>query len=293
LDIDIKLDLELEKIFEVKNLHYSFLGKYPALCDVSFNVKSGERIVILGANGSGKSSLMNLLDGLVFPQKGEIRFMGRDISEKNLRDEKFNRYFRSRVGFVFQNSDVQLFSSTVWDEIAFGPLHLGLDIDEVKTRVKDISELLGIVKLWDRPPYQLSGGEKKKVAIASTIAVNPEVLLLDEPTNGLDPRSQAELVDFLQELYQMGKTIIISTHDLNIARMVSDRAIVLNEAHTVETEGPTRDILENTELLLKVNLIHEHIHCHDGEIHRHPHGHLGDHAHEHGRGHTHKHSHEH
>jgi cobalt/nickel transport system ATP-binding protein len=273
--------LKPENIFEITNLDYSFMGKYPALCGVTLNVRSGESVVILGANGSGKSSLLNLLDGLVFAQKGEIRFMGQLISESILKDDEFNRYFRSRVGLVFQNSDVQLFSSTVWDEIAFGPLHLELEPDEVKKRVKDISGMLGIEKLWDRPPYQLSEGEKKKVAIASTIVVNPDVLLLDEPTNGLDPRGQAELVDFLRELHKIGKTIIIATHDLNIARIISDRAIVLNESHGIEAEGPTLDILENTELLLRVNLIHEHIHSHDGEIHRHPHGHIGDHLHEH------------
>jgi cobalt/nickel transport system ATP-binding protein len=273
--------LKPENIFEIQNLHYSFMGKYPALCDVTLSVRTGESVVILGANGSGKSSLLNLLDGLVFAQKGEIRFMGHLISENLLRDDNFNRFFRSKVGFVFQNSDVQLFSSTVWDEIAFGPLHLDLELNEVKARVEDISELLGIEKLWDRPPYQLSEGEKKKVAIASTIAVNPDVLLLDEPTNGLDPRGQAELVDFLRELHKIGKTIVIATHDLNIARIVSDRAIVLNECHSVEADGTTLDILGNTELLLRVNLVHEHIHCHDGEIHRHPHGHIGDHSHEH------------
>jgi len=128
------------------------MGKYPALCDVTLSVRTGESVVILGANGSGKSSLLNLLDGLVFAQKGEIRFMGRLINENLLRDANFNRFFRSKVGFVFQNSDVQLFSSTVWDEIAFGPLHLDLELNEVKARVKDISELLGIEKLWDRPP---------------------------------------------------------------------------------------------------------------------------------------------
>ncbi|RJQ51147.1 MAG: ATP-binding cassette domain-containing protein [Nitrospiraceae bacterium] len=281
----------MENIFEIRNLHYSFSGKYTALSDVSFDIRRGERVVILGANGSGKSSLLNILDGLTFPQKGEVRFMGHTVSEDILKDEGFNRFFRNRVGFVFQNSDIQLFCSTVWDEITFGPLHLDLHPDEVKTRVLEISELLGIVKLWDRAPYQLSGGEKKKVAIASTIAVNPDVLLFDEPTNGLDPRSQAELVDFLEILHKRGKTIITSTHDLNIARMISDRAIVLNECHGVETEGPTPAILEDTKILLKVNLIHEHIHCHDGEMHRHPHGHLGDHAHEHkhGRGHRHEH----
>jgi len=274
-------ELAVDRIFEVKDLSYSFLGRFPALCDVSFEIHRGERVVILGANGSGKSSLLHLLDGLVFSQKGAIRFMDYELNENLLKDEDFNMFFRKKVGLVFQNSDIQLFSSTVWDEIAFGPLHLNLHNDEVKTRVKEISELLGLEKLWDRPPYQLSGGEKKKVAIASTLAVNPDVLLLDEPTNGLDPRSQAELVGFLEELHKIGKTIITATHDLNIAEIVSDRAIVLNESHKIEAEGMTKDILEDTSLLIGVNLIHEHIHCHDGKVHMHPHGHFGKHEHEH------------
>lgn len=285
--------MEIDRIFEISNLSYSFPGKHPAVCDISFSVDRGESLVILGANGSGKSSLMNLLNGLIFPEQGAIIFMGRKITEDELKDEKLNSFFRQKVGFVFQNSDVQLFSSTVWDEIAFGPLHLDLDRDEVKTRVEDVSALLGVKKLWDRPPYQLSGGEKKKVAIASTIAINPEVLLLDEPTNGLDPRSQAELMGFLQELNRIGKTIIISTHDLKTAELVSDRAIVLNESHKIEGEGPTPDILKNTPLLLKANLIHEHIHCHDGKIHAHTHGHFGDHAHDHNSDPKHDHGHDH
>ena len=283
--------MEIDTIFEANNLSFSFLGKNPAVCDVSFKIQRGESVVILGANGSGKSSIMNLLNGLIFPDNGEIIFMGRKITKHYLKDEKFNAYFRQKVGFVFQNSDVQLFSSTVWDEIAFGPLHLDLDHEDVKARVEDVSALLGVKKLWDRPPYQLSGGEKKRVAIASTIAINPDVLLLDEPINGLDPRSQAELMGFLQEMKKIGKTIIISTHDLKTAELVSDRAIVLNEAHNIEGEGPTPEVLKNKALLLKVNLIHEHIHCHDGEIHGHAHGHSGDHAHDHNRNRGHNHDH--
>ncbi len=277
----------IDNIYKVTNLDYSFLGKYPALRDVNFSINRGERVVILGANGSGKSSLMNLLNGLIFAENGSISFMGQEVTETHLKDEKFNAFFRQKVGFVFQNSDIQLFSSTVWDEISFGPLHLDLDHDEVKTRVEEVSELLGVKKLWDRAPYQLSGGEKKKVAIASTIAVNPEVLLLDEPTNGLDPRSQSDLVDFLLELHKIGKTLIISTHDLRIAKMISDRAIVLNETHSVEAEGMTSQVLEDSDLLLKVNLIHAHIHYHDGKYHAHAHGHVGRHSHGHDKDHDH------
>src|SRR3990170_4975583 len=233
-------------VFEIVDVSYNCLMKFPALCGVNLKIMERERIALLGANGSGKSSLLNLLNGLAFPQKGMIKFLGQNLSEEALMDKEFNGFFRKTVGFVFQNSDIQLFSPTVWDEIAFGPIQLGLSERDVAGRVDELMEMLYITNLKDRAPYQLSGGEKKKVAIAATLAVNPDVLLLDEPTNGLDPRTQAELVDFLQELYQMGKTIIISTHDLNIARMASDRAIVLNEAHTVETEGPTRDILDNT-----------------------------------------------
>lgn len=273
--------MAVENIFSLKGVGYSFLEKFPALENVTFEVNKGERIVILGANGSGKSSILQILDGLVFPQRGGVKFMGHELSEKALKDEEFNRFFRKKVGLVFQNSDVQLFSSTVWDEIAFGQVQMDLSQEEIKTRISELSEFLGIENLWDRAPYQLSGGEKKKVAIASTLAVNPDVLLLDEPTNGLDPRSQADLVEFLEVLHDIGKTTIVATHDLNIAEIVSDKAIVLNEAHSVEAEGVTREILSDTPLLLNVNLIHEHIHCHDGVMHSHSHGHFSEHAHIH------------
>lgn len=273
--------MALENIFNVKGVSYSFLNRFPALENITFKINRGERIVILGANGSGKSSLLQILDGLVFPQKGEMRFMDHELSENTLKDEEFNRFFRKKVGLVFQNSDVQLFSSTVWDEIAFGPVQMDLSENEIQTRITELSELLDLKKLWDRAPYQLSEGEKKKVAIASTLAVNPDVLLLDEPTSGLDPRTQSALVEFLQILNSTGKTTIIATHDLNIAKMVSDKAIVLNESHKLEAEGSTGDILSDTDLLLNVNLIHKHIHSHDGVVHSHSHSHLSEHEHDH------------
>ena len=270
-----------QKIFEVKDVNYSCLGKFPALSGVNLEIRARERISVLGANGSGKSSLLHVLNGLVFPEKGEVRFLGRLLSEDVLRNEEFNSLFRRTVGLVFQNSDIQLFSPTVRDEIAFGPIQLGLSKEEMEERVNDLLGMLNIQHLSDRPPYQLSGGEKKKVAIASSLAVNPDVLLLDEPTSGLDPKTQSWLVDLLEELHRAGKTIVTATHDLNIVDRISDRTIVLGEDHTIAATGRTSEILDDTPLLLSVNLIHEHLHCHGGDIHVHEHGHFSEHDHMH------------
>jgi cobalt/nickel transport system ATP-binding protein len=270
-----------QKIFEVKDVNYSCLGKFPALCGVNLEIRARERISVLGANGSGKSSLLHMLNGLVFPQKGEVRFLGRPLSEDVLRNQEFNSFFRRTVGLVFQNSDIQLFSPTVRDEIAFGPIQLGLSKEEIEERVNDLLEMLNIQNLSDRPPYQLSGGEKKKVAIASSLAVNPEVLLLDEPTSGLDPKTQSWLVDLLEELHRAGKTIVTSTHDLGIVERISDRTLVLGEDHTIAAAGNTSEILDDTPLLLSVNLIHDHLHCHGGIVHVHEHGHFSEHEHMH------------
>jgi cobalt/nickel transport system ATP-binding protein len=270
-----------EKLFEVIDVDYSCLGKFPALSGVNLEIRARERISVLGANGSGKSSLLHMLNGLVFPQKGEVRFLGRLLSEDALRSEEFNSLFRRTVGLVFQNSDIQLFSPTVRDEIAFGPIQLGLSKADMEERVNDLLGMLNIQHLSDRPPYQLSGGEKKKVAIASSLSINPDVLLLDEPTSGLDPKTQSWLVDLLEELHRAGKTIVTATHDLNIVDRISDRTIVLGEDHTIAATGWTSDILDDTPLLLSVNLIHEHLHCHGGIVHVHEHGHFSEHDHMH------------
>jgi cobalt/nickel transport system ATP-binding protein len=222
-----------------------------------------------------------MLNGLIFPQQGEVRFMGRLLSEDVFQNEGFNSFFRRTVGLVFQNSDIQLFSPTVRDEIAFGPVQLGLSKEETEERVNDLLDMLNIRNLSDRPPYQLSGGEKKKVAIASILAVNPDILLLDEPTNGLDPKTQSWLLDLLEELHEVGKTLVTTTHDLSIVERISDRTIVLGEDHTVAATRKTRDILSDTPLLLNVNLIHEHLHCHHGIVHIHDHGHFSEHDHVH------------
>jgi cobalt/nickel transport system ATP-binding protein len=177
-------------IFSARDLRYSYLGRFPALDGVSLDIARGEKVALLGPNGCGKSTLLKVLDGLVFPDSGTLTAFGEAVTEDNLEDEQFSTGFRSRVGFVFQNSDTQVFSPTVREEIAFGCLQLGLSTADTEARVEDVMAMLGITDLADRAPFQLSGGQKKRVAIASVLVMNPEVLLFDEPTAALDPRTQ-------------------------------------------------------------------------------------------------------
>ena len=258
------------EVFAVDGVSFSYDG-HPALKDVSFTVDAGESLAILGANGTGKTTLLKVLDGLAAPDTGSVRFFGSPLTDQTLTGG-FLRAFRSRVGLVFSDPDVQLFSPTVFDEVAFGPLQLGLEPTEAARRADELLDLLGLSGLRDRPPYALSDGEKKKVAIASVLAADPEVLLLDEPTGGLDPRSQVWFLELLSGLRTLGKTFIISTHDLSLAEDFADRVIVLSEEHGVAADGPTAEILADRALLLDVNIIHEHAHRHGDVVHVHSHG---------------------
>jgi cobalt/nickel transport system ATP-binding protein len=168
----------MEPIFDLRNISYKYAGKIPALMEVSLKVCQGEQISIMGANGSGKSTLLAIIDGLVFPTSGEYYAFGQLVTEDvldTIADNDFRFFFRKKVGFVFQNSDVQLFSPTVFEEIAFGPLQMGMAKDDVVTRVDEIIEMMDLGKLKDRAAHTLSGGEKKKVCIASVLATNPDV----------------------------------------------------------------------------------------------------------------------
>jgi cobalt/nickel transport system ATP-binding protein len=239
-----------------KDLRYAYLGRFTALDGVSFSVHLGEKVALLGANGCGKSTLLKVLDGLVFPDSGDYRAYGVEVTEDTLEDEQFSTAFRSRIGFIFQNSDVQVFSPSVREEIAFGPLQLGLSRERAAARVDDVLGLLDIADLADRAPYQLSSGQKKRVAIASVLAMNPEVLLFDEPTAALDPRSQQWLVELIGELSRAGKTIVMATHDLDVLDVVADRCLVFSEQHQLVAEGGVDEILGDRDLLLDVNLVH-------------------------------------
>ncbi|MGI9861976.1 ABC transporter ATP-binding protein [Moorella naiadis] len=260
-------------LYNLRDVSYAYEDGRPVLDGVSLAIHAGEKVVLLGANGSGKSTLQRVLDGLIFPQSGSVRFAGEKLTGDSLEDENFFLAFRRRVGFVFQNSEAQLFNPSVREELAFGPLQLDLPAAAVKERVDSLLEMFELQELADRPPYKLSGGERKKVALAAVLASNPEVLILDEPTAGLDPRSQRWLVEMLVKLNQAGKTIITATHDLAIVPVIADRVFVLGEDHRLAGEGTPLEILTNRELLLKVNLIDAafHEHHHQGYFHLHAH----------------------
>jgi len=273
-----------EAIFDLKAVSYSYVGKIDALKEISLTISQGEQVSIMGANGSGKSTLLTIIDALVYPTSGEYRAFGRAVLEEifdSINDNDFRSYFRRKVGFVFQNSDVQLFMPTVFEEIAFGPLQLDLPREEVLARVDDVMEMMDLKRLRDRAPHTLSGGEKKKVCIASVLVNNPDVLLLDEPTAGLDPRTQLWLIELLQELGRAGKTVITATHDLDIIEQISSRAVVIGEDHMVRVDKKTKAVLGDLDLLLETNLIHKHMHRHGAIVHQHLHAHEKEHKHEH------------
>ena len=268
-------------VYDLRGVEYVYGGTHRALQSVDLQVKTGERIAILGSNGSGKSTLLQILDGLLFPTAGEASAFGQKLSEEKFREASFTAFSRKRVGLLFQSPDVQLFCPTVFDEIAFGPLQLDLPREEVIQKSQEIIRMLNLERVSHRSPHQLSGGEKKKVALASVLALKPDVLLLDEPTSGLDPRTQVWLVEVMDELHSLGKTIITATHDLSILEEIADRAYVMAEDHALLADGPPEEILSDLDLLLRVNLIHEHAHEHEGFIHRHGHLHAFPHRHDH------------
>lgn len=265
-------------VFEVKQVSFSY-DEIPALRDLSLTIDAGRSVTLVGANGSGKSTLLRLLDALCFPSSGSIAFCGDRLTPERLRDDGYALSFRRRVALVFQNPDVQLFNPTVFDEVAFGPLQMGWTSSEVIERVNSTLETMGVAHLGHRPPYRLSGGEKKRVALASVIVLDPEVLLLDEPTSVLDPRSQSQLIDLIQNWKGTSKTVITATHQLEIVEDIAERVVVLEQG-SVTAEGTPSEILSNSELLLRANLVHAHRHRHGDMVHSHPH--LHSHAkHEH------------
>jgi len=241
--------------FDLRNVSYSYESSNLALRSVSLTVRRGEKLVLLGSNGCGKSTLLKVLDGLYYAAEGTAEAFGEILSEDHFRDEVFNFSFRSRVGFVFQESDAQLFMPTVKDELAFAPLQMDLTKAEVQTRVTNALKALQLEALSDRAPHQLSGGEKKKVALASLLTLAPEVWLFDEPSSGLDPRSVAWLIQFINEQALTGKTVVLATHDLALTQSIADRVYLMSEDHRIVAEGSAEKILSNHELLKQVNLI--------------------------------------
>jgi len=261
-----------DSTFAVRSVWYSYKN-VPALHDLSLDIRSGERVALLGPNGSGKSTLLRLLAALAFAQRGEVLFHGDILSEQRLSDDEFSNSFRRRVGLVFQNPDVQLFNASVLEEVAFGPLQMRWPKKKVLERVEAALEQLGIADLRHRPPHRLSGGEKKRVALASVLVLEPEVILLDEPTAGLDPESQNQLIGLLRSWAGSSRTIVISTHDLDMLEEVADRCYILSRGR-VAGEGKPLQILHDVDLLERSCLLRPHHHVHEsGAALPHPHIH--------------------
>jgi len=263
-----------ELIFKLKDVRFSYAGKYPALGGIDLDIRKGEKVAIIGANGSGKSTLLHVLDGLVFPDSGIVEVFGKKLDEEALADARYNLRFRKTVGLVFQNPDVQLFCPTVREEILFGPLHLGFDRSKAAAAYDSIIGVFGIQGLVDRMPHQLSIGEKRKVAMASVLITDPGVLLLDEPTAGLDPKTSRDLIDLLNRYHEDGKTIITATHDMHIVEEIADIVHVFSRDRKIIRSGLPSGLLSDTKFLQENNLIHIHAHAHDGSTHVHPHQHL-------------------
>lgn len=241
------------RIFELKDMTFHYPDGTPGVCGVSLFLNQGERLGLVGPNGSGKSTLLKILAGLYFPQEGEVLYTGEVLSEEKLKEKAFRESFRRRVAILFQNPESQILFPTVWQEILFGPEQLRVDRQEAKDRASAILSFFHIEHLKDRHPYKLSGGEKKKVILASLLILEPEILLLDEPTDNLDPRSASELTSYLSRL-PSSKTILLSTHDLRLVSRLCTRVYLLSEDKKVVAEASPQELLNDRELLVKLNL---------------------------------------
>lgn len=219
-------------IINLSHISYNY-EEVSALNDISLEIYAGELIFFTGPNGCGKSTLFKLLNGLIFPTKGEYYFDNKKIDKNTLQDNIFTKNFHKRIGYIFQNPDVQLFNATVYDEIAFGPRQMNLDEEIIHQRVNELLIYLNIQHLQDRPPYHLSGGEQKKVALAAILALNPDVLMIDEPLNGLDNKTRQWFKEFLMDFIKANKTILISTHEQELLSLPHSRIIKFNDEHTI------------------------------------------------------------
>lgn len=219
-------------IINLSHISYNY-EEVSALNDISLEIYAGELIFFTGPNGCGKSTLFKLLNGLIFPTKGEYYFDNKKIDKNTLQDNIFAKNFHKRIGYIFQNPDVQLFNATVYDEIAFGPRQMNLNEEIIHQRINELLIYLNIQHLQDRPPYHLSGGEQKKVALAAILALNPDVLMIDESLNGLDNKTRQWFKEFLMDFIKANKTILISTHEQELLSLPHSRIIKFNDEHTI------------------------------------------------------------
>jgi len=229
---------------EVDGVAFAYPDGHQALFGVSFRVQPGERVALLGPNGAGKTTLVLQLNGVLLPGAGRVAVAGLPVAARHLKE------IRRRVGIVFQDPDDQLFMPTVAEDVAFGPANLGLRGAELETRVKGALAAVGMEGHADRPPHHLSFGQRRRVAVATVLAMEPEVLVLDEPSSNLDPASRRELAEIVTGL---DVTILMVTHDLPYALQLCPRALIMN-AGTITADGPTAELLADAELLARNRL---------------------------------------
>lgn len=239
-----------ESIMKAENVFYTYEDGTKALKNINFEIKKGEKIAFIGGNGSGKSTMFLCLNGILKPASGKIYYNEEplDYSRKGLLK------LRSKVGIVFQDPDNQLFSASVYEEISFGILNLGVSEEEAKNKVENIIEELDITSFRKKPTHFLSGGQKKRVSIADILVMNPEVIILDEPTSALDPKYTEVVNNMINNLTKKGITVVLSTHDVNQALKWSDRVFVFKDGEIIKEGSPEKVFLDN-ETLLRANLL--------------------------------------
>ena len=238
-----------EKILEVKDLHYNYPDGTQAIKGIDFSVEEGQMISILGPNGAGKSTFFLHFNGIIEPASGEIIIEGKKLEY----DKKSLLEARAKVGVVFQNPDDQLFAPTVFEDVAFGPMNMGLPEDEVKQRVEEALEVVAMSEYAHKAPHHLSGGQKKRVAIAGILAMRPKVMVLDEPTSGLDPNGASAIMQLLYDLNAEGMTIIVSTHDVDLVPMYSDNINVLRKGKILK-KGSCREVFSDEQVVEDADL---------------------------------------
>ena len=226
------------------DVHYRYPNGYEALCGVSFRITHGEKVALVGANGAGKSTLLLHTNGLLMPSQGEVVMGGITLTRRTL------PLVRQSVGLVFQDSDNQLFMPTVEEDVAFGPANMRLEPEEIRRRVTEALDAVGALDLREASPFRLSGGQKKRVAIATVLAMEPSVLVMDEPTSNLDPRARRQIIDLIR---RFSHTTLIATHDMEMVLDLCDRTIVMKEGRIV-ADGSTRHVFGDLALLEECGL---------------------------------------
>lgn len=252
-------------MIEIKNLSYSYPPGITALKDINLKITQGELLCVIGPNGCGKSTLLKLMDGLIFANSGEYRYKDIEVTEKSLKDTHNMTRFRSEVSYLFQESESQFFCPTVYDEISFSLRQMDMDEEYIEIRLKNIMERFGIANISKRMPHTLSGGEKKKVALASILAHEPSVVLMDEPTANLDPKTQSFIIDIILELNLSGRTVIIATHDLFFVKEINSKIFLMFDDHTGVSYDNFSILSNNIEDLIRANLIRKN------SVYRHAH----------------------